>query len=193
MFRRTSIPRIACLTVSLPIFSRHMYIVIRPIMVASSSRVLVPFGVELVPFGVPLEQRSEPPVCTLHATPNWNLASRYSSWPKLLRTIAYLYPFLNGFRRSKNLQATYLLPEEIQNAKRYWLKTTQSTMFPNEIVALTHKHLVQPKNSPLFLNPYMDDGLIRGSFHRACLSRAIRNPISHAHSLLVLIIQHHHL
>jgi len=102
-------------------------------MIASSSRVLVPFG-------VPLEQRSEPPA--LHATPNWNLASRYSSWLKLLRTIAYLYPFLNGLRRSKNPQATYLLPEEIQNAKRYWLKTTQSTMFPNEIVALTHKHLV---------------------------------------------------
>jgi len=66
-------------------------------------------------------------------------------------------------------------------------------MFPNEIVALTHKYLVQPKNSPLFLNSYMDDGLIRGSFHRAYLSGAIRNPISHAHSLLVLIIQHHHL
>jgi len=37
----------------------------------------------------------------------------------------------------------------------------QSTMFPNEIVALTHKHLVL-KNNPLFVfNPYMDDGLIR--------------------------------
>ena len=64
----------------------------------------------------------------------------YSSWSKLLRTTAYLYHFLNRLRRSKNLQAdtATLLPEEIQNAKR-WLKTMQSTIFSNEIAALTHK------------------------------------------------------
>jgi len=187
------IPQTARLAVLLSIFSRHMLYGGQVLMGLHYPLKSWPNSCPSVSFDILLEQRSEPPVCALHTTLNWNLASRYSSWPKLLRTIAYLYPFLNGFRRSKNLQATYLLPEEIQNAKRYWLKTTQSTMFPNEIVALTHKHLVQPKNSPLFLNPYMDDGLIRGSFHRACLSRAIRNPISHAHSLLVLIIQHHHL
>jgi len=138
---------------------------------------------------------SEPPVCTLHATPTWDLASRYSSWPKLLRTTALyysLYRFLNRFRRSKKPANTAtLLPEEIQNAKCYWLKTMLSNMFPNEN-ALKHKRLVS-KNSPIFvLNPYMDkDGLIRirGRLRRVCLPGATRNPIV-LHPLLILI-QHH--
>ena len=89
----------------------------------------------------------------------WDLALFFM--PKLLRTTVYLYRFLNRLRHSKNPQANTvtLLPEKIQNAKCYWLKTMQSNMFPNEI-ALKHKRLVL-KNSPLFvLNPYMnEDGL----------------------------------
>ncbi|KYN12098.1 hypothetical protein ALC57_15733 [Trachymyrmex cornetzi] len=95
----------------------------------------------MVPTEISLEQLPEPPECALHATPNWDRASRYSSWPQLLRITAYLYRFLNRLRRSKNPLMTIatLLPEEIQNAKRYWLKTMQSDMFPNEIVALNQK------------------------------------------------------
>ena len=76
---------------------------------------------------VAFEQHLEPPVYALHATPNWDLASRYSSWPKLLRTTTYLYRFLNRFRRSKKQanNATLLL-EEIQNAKRYSKSCSQS-------------------------------------------------------------------
>jgi len=73
----------------------------------------------------------------------------------------------------------------------------QSDMFLNEIAALKHQRLV-PKNSLLsVLNPYMDeDGLIAipGRLRRACLPGATRNSIVlHAHPLLILIIQHHHL
>jgi len=119
-------------------------------------------------------------------------------WPKLLRSIAYLYCFLNRFRCSKNSQANiaiYLLSEEIQIAKRYWLKTIQAIMFPNEIAALTHKRLV-PKNSPLFvLNPYMDeDGFVRGRLRRGCLPGATRNLIVlHAHPRLFSTISTHYL
>jgi len=165
--------------------------VVRPSIVASSSRVLA----ELVPFGT-LRCSSRTTLRIIQyvpCTPNWDLASRYSSWSKLLRTTDYLYRFLNRLRRSKNLQANTatLLHEEIQNAKRYWLKIMQSIMFLNKIAALRHKRLVS-KNSPLYvLNPYRDEnGLVRiqGRLRRAYLLGAMRNSIVlHAHPLLVLI------
>jgi len=74
---------------------------------------------------------------------------------------AYLYRFLN--RHSKNPQDnTALLPEEIQNAKRYWLKTMQLDMFLNETVVLKHQCPI-PKNCSLSVVncPYMNKhGLI---------------------------------
>jgi len=130
---------------------RDTCFMIRPFM-ASSSRVLA----ELMPSNVSFEQRSNPPY--VPCTPNWDFVSRYSLWPKLLRTTAYLYRFLNRLWLFKNPQANIaiLLPEKIQNAKRYWLKIMQSIMFPDEIAALIHKRLI-PKNSPLFLNSYMEN------------------------------------
>jgi len=100
-------------------------------------------------------------MCVLHATPQWDLASRYSSWPKLLRITAYFYRFLSRLRLSKHSNIAFLFPEEIQNAKRY-SKTMQSDMFPNEIAGLKQKRLV-PKSSPLsVLNSYINEnGLIR--------------------------------
>ncbi|XP_018371806.1 PREDICTED: uncharacterized protein LOC108766801 [Trachymyrmex cornetzi] len=158
-----------------------------------------PNSCPLLPAEIPLEQRPEPPGCASHTTPDWDLASRYSSWPKLLRITAYLYRCLNRVRRTKNPQSdtAILISEEIQTAKRYWLKIMQSDLFSNEIVALNQKRAVS-KSSPLsILNPYMDeDGLIRirGRLRRAYLPGATKNPIVlHAHPLLVLIIQHHHL
>jgi len=38
------------------------------------------------------------PVCTLDSVSCWDLDSRYSSWPELLRITAHLYRFLNRFR-----------------------------------------------------------------------------------------------
>ncbi|KYN39315.1 hypothetical protein ALC56_06302, partial [Trachymyrmex septentrionalis] len=58
--------------------------------------------------------RPESPMCVLHATPQWDLASRYSSWPKLLRITAYLYRFLSRLRLSKHSNIASLFPEEIQ-------------------------------------------------------------------------------
>ncbi|XP_018392979.1 PREDICTED: uncharacterized protein LOC108772033 [Cyphomyrmex costatus] len=152
-----------------------------------------------VPSNAPLEHRSDPPVCALHATSTWDLESRYSSWPKLLRITAYLYHFLNRLRACKDSQfcAVTLIPKKIQQAKSYWLGRMQSHMFPSEIAALNQQRPL-PKNSPLStLNPYLDkEGLIRlrGRLRRANLPGATKNPlVLRSHPLVVLIIQHHHL
>jgi len=75
---------------------------VKPSMVVSFFRVLA----KLVPFGT-LRCSSRTTLRTLNMClaryANWDLASRYSSWPKLLRTTIYMYRFLNRFRRSKNL------------------------------------------------------------------------------------------
>ena len=153
MFRRTPIPRTVHLAVSFSIFSRYVLYGGQAlhhscIILSSLSRTR---ALRYLPMFLSNNAQNFRYVsCTLRPI----RISHYSSWPKLLWTIAYLYRFLNPLRRSKNPQANIatLLPDEIQNAKRYWLKTMQSTMFPNEIAALT---CLVPKKSSLYaLNPY---------------------------------------
>jgi len=87
MFRLTPIPR----TVHhMPlIFSRHILYHDQIL----HSCIILP---SLVPFStLRYSSRTTPRTSGMHATLNWNLASRYCSWPKLLRITAYLYRFLN--------------------------------------------------------------------------------------------------
>ncbi|XP_029171148.1 uncharacterized protein LOC114940595 [Nylanderia fulva] len=152
-----------------------------------------------IPAETALEQRSQPPIHSLHVTPSWDLASRYSSWPRLLRITAYLYRFLYRLRSSKSASSSQAIlhPEEIQKAKHYWLRVMQSEMFSVEISTLQRQLPLQKTSSLSTLNPYLDaDGLlrIRGRLRHACLSETTKNPlVLRAHPLLVLIIQHHHL
>ncbi|XP_071577161.1 uncharacterized protein [Temnothorax nylanderi] len=152
-----------------------------------------------LPPGTPLEERREQPAHTLHATPSWDLSSRFSSWPKLLRITAYLYRFLLRRRSIPPIDgySARLLPDEIQRAKHYWLKTMQAEMFPHELAALKNSKAL-PKTSPLSpLNPYLDpDGLIRvgGRLRHTCLPGTTKNPIVlRSHPLLPRLIEHHHL
>ncbi|XP_018392969.1 PREDICTED: uncharacterized protein LOC108772023, partial [Cyphomyrmex costatus] len=152
-----------------------------------------------IPSDVTLEQRSDPPVLSLLASPSWDLETRYSSWPKLLRVTAYLYRFITRLRAPNKTKPhiNTLLPEEIQKAKSHWLKRMQSDKFPKEIAALS-KQRPLPKGSALSsLNPYYDEeGLlrIRGRLRRSSLPGTAKNPIVlRAHPLVALLIRHHHL
>ncbi|XP_029170129.1 uncharacterized protein LOC114939860 [Nylanderia fulva] len=152
-----------------------------------------------IPAETALEHRSQPPIHSLHVTPSWDLASRYSSWPRLLRITAYLYRFLYRLRSSKSASSSQAIlhPEEIQKAKHYWLRVMQSEMFSVEISTLQRQLPLQKTSSLSTLNPYLDaDGFlrIRGRLRHACLSETTKNPlVLRAHPLLVLIIQHHDL
>ncbi|XP_029171730.1 uncharacterized protein LOC114941055 [Nylanderia fulva] len=124
----------------------------------------------------------------------WDLAFRFSSWPKLLRVTSYLIRFGNLARqRNQSLERSSRV-DEIAAAKAYWLRCIQAAMFPAELVCLAAK---RSKSSPLSsLNPSLsDDGLIRvrGRLRHARLPDSTKYPIVfRSHPLLFLIIDHHH-
>ncbi|XP_011687752.1 PREDICTED: uncharacterized protein LOC105449960 [Wasmannia auropunctata] len=145
----------------------------------------------------PLEERPQPSVPVFHSAPNWDLASRFSSWPKLLRVTAYLYRFLSRQKRSDSFSSASLQPDEIDKAKFYWLRSIQADMFPLELAALSRQSPLPKSSSLSSLNPYLDsDGLLRvgGRLRHARLPGATKNPIVvRSHPLLSLIIEHHHM
>ncbi|XP_076660111.1 uncharacterized protein LOC143363399 [Halictus rubicundus] len=138
-------------------------------------------------------------VVSMVSTPDpFDLASRYSSWPKLIRVIAYVQRFIKRLRSPPcGYETTALLPDEVASAKSHWLKRIQADTFPQELRALA-AHGTVPKSSPLSsLNPYLDsDGLIRakGWLSKAQLPETAKEPIIlRSHPLLSLLIHHTHL
>ncbi|XP_076651235.1 uncharacterized protein LOC143358169 [Halictus rubicundus] len=126
-----------------------------------------------------------------------NLASRYSSWPKLIRVTAYVQRFIKRLRsQPRGCTTTALLPDEVAEAKRHWLKRIQTDTFPQELRTLA-AHGTVPKPSPLSsLNPYLDsDGLIRakGRLSKAQPETENEPIILRSHPLLSLLIHHTHL
>jgi len=117
MFRRTPIPRIACLTVSLPIYSRHA------IWWSGSSWLdhLLESWSNSCP-SVFLSNNAHSPryvPCTVRLI---GISRRVILCGQNCYELPLICTFLNGLRRSKNPQAntaTYLLIEEIQNARCY--------------------------------------------------------------------------
>jgi len=113
------------------------------------------------------------PGITLRLHVRLHLDSLYS-WPILLRITAYLYRSLIRVRSSKTAlpYAANLRTEEIQKAKRYWLETIQSDMFPNKISALARQCPLPENRQLCALNPYFDEDeliRIRGGFRREAL------------------------
>ncbi|XP_043264164.1 uncharacterized protein LOC122404299, partial [Colletes gigas] len=104
----------------------------------------------------------------------WELETRYSSWPKLLRITAYLKRFVQNLRRKSgkaeltklespsNNAILVLTPDEISQSKLFWLKKIQSDVFQPELERLKASRRVSTSSSLISLNPYIDaNGLIR--------------------------------
>lgn len=131
----------------------------------------------------------------------FDLESRYSSWPKLIRITTYLYRFINRCRRTKLNPRTEpsdsaLKADECNRAKTFWIKYIQSESFPNEIMAMSKKHELPTKSKLLALRPFLDcNGIIRvgGRLRRAPLPYTMRHPILlAAHPLVTFIIDQAH-
>lgn len=132
----------------------------------------------------------------------WDLATRYSSWTRLLRVTAYLRRFGRNCRsRSERPNATAserrrvaLVPSEIRAAKFFWLRQLQSQSFPDERRCLAQSRPVAPRSPFASLAPYLDsDGLIRvgGRLENSALPAATKHPvITKSHPLLDLVIRH---
>jgi len=97
MFRQKPIPLTGIVRLAAPdMFEKHDLWWSSPpwgcIILLSVSRICA-FRYRPMSFSSNLE-----PVCILDSAPCWDLDSRYSSWPELLRITVHLYRFLNRFR-----------------------------------------------------------------------------------------------
>ncbi|XP_011883895.1 PREDICTED: uncharacterized protein LOC105571038 [Vollenhovia emeryi] len=147
----------------------------------------------------------EKKVLALHAftaPARWDLASRFSSWPKLVRVTAYLYKFLFSCKSRKQsfgsppLPSVALSSAGCARAKRFWVQYVQAELFFAEIQALRSGRSVAPKSSTASLSPFLDDnGVLRvgGRLRNAPLPYDVRHPVLLApHPVVRLIISHFH-
>ncbi|XP_011690496.1 PREDICTED: uncharacterized protein LOC105451622 [Wasmannia auropunctata] len=136
-------------------------------------------------------------------TVTWDLAFRYSSWPKLIRITAYVIRFTLRCRQKYTSRASTsphslaLSPHDCKQARLFWLKSIQREVFPEERHLLMKGHPLPARSSILSLNPFLDaDELIRvgGRLRNAPLSFNVKYPILlSSHSLVTLIIRQAHL
>ncbi|XP_039306398.1 uncharacterized protein LOC113005704 [Solenopsis invicta] len=160
-----------------------------------------PSPIAPTPAGELPEQRSEKTVNLVEQLEPWDLASRYSSWPKLLRVTAYILRFVSrdrslprGIQRDGSLS---LSAGEIRYARVFWLKYIQRDSFPLDRHALRSGKPLASKSSLNLLTPFLDEEeLIRvgGRLAHAPLPFTTKHPIVlTSHPLVELIVQNAHL
>lgn len=126
----------------------------------------------------------------------WDLASRYSSWPRLIRITAYLFKIQPCRHRKDDLKLSYsqthaLSSVECCSAKIFWIKQIQAELFLDEIRMLANGQNVASKSSIAALRTFLDpDGVLRvgGRLRHAPLSYRVRHPILLASHLLIKLI-----
>ncbi|XP_062538389.1 uncharacterized protein LOC134206677 [Armigeres subalbatus] len=95
--------------------------------------------------------------------------ARFSSWSRLLRTVAYALRFLNNTNKKQPLRTGLLSQTELQLAEETIFKVVQRETYPDEVVALANKtpnesgQEIIGKHSSIFqLMPMLDNsGLLR--------------------------------
>lgn len=111
----------------------------------------------------------------------WNLLNRYSDLNRLLRITAVCRRIIDRFRRKNNSFLTLpLTPQELENAKFYWVKVVQQHHFQPEIRTLSQGLPLQKSNPLLKLTPFMDsEGLLRigGRLKSSQLPASAKHPL----------------
>lgn len=87
--------------------------------------------------------------------------------------------------------------EEFYQAKLFWIRTMQASLFPIELISLQHQHRPLPRKSAILsLNPFIDnDKVIRvgGRLRNSSLSFRSKHPILLAvHPITHLIVRYMH-
>jgi len=162
-----------------------------------------PSPVILSPAGCLLERKVVKVAHFIATEEPWDLASRFSSWPKLLRVTAYIMRFVSRARshspppEGHGDGAVSLSALEIESARCFWLTSIQRESFPSERESLRAGKPLSSKSSLLSLNPFLDkEKLIRVGGRLACapLPLCARHPILLAsHPVTQLIVRHAHL
>ncbi|XP_029673836.1 uncharacterized protein LOC115241976 [Formica exsecta] len=132
-----------------------------------------PCNNERLPEETPLEEKINSLQCSQPYV-TWNLVSRYSSWPKLIRVTAYLIKFISSCDRNRSssfslLWSHYpasrsiaLSASDSNTARIFWIKKIQADVFPTKIHELSKNQSLSSRSSLLSLRPFLDrDGILR--------------------------------
>ncbi|XP_076660066.1 uncharacterized protein LOC143363353 [Halictus rubicundus] len=150
-----------------------------------------------------LEDSSESKVVhhSVVPAPTWDLDSRFSSWPKLIRVTAYIQRFVRNSRscRSDNRKrhpGRALSASECTAAKLFWLRRIQESQFAKAISSLSNGEPLPPKDPIESLHPFLDEtGLLRvgGRLRNSPLPHQSKHPVLLSpHPLVRLIIEQAH-
>ncbi|KAL3248979.1 hypothetical protein MRX96_056235 [Rhipicephalus microplus] len=86
----------------------------------------------------------------------------FSSCSRVVRLTAWVRRFVNNCRRGKERKGGPLRAEEVIDAERYWLTTTQGEAFSDDISNLKAQRPLHKGSPVLPLSPYLDgEGLMR--------------------------------
>ncbi|XP_064622573.1 uncharacterized protein LOC135484816 [Lineus longissimus] len=108
------------------------------------------------------------------------LFNRYSSWPRLLKAVAYLLRFLKWLHKKRPKMNDRLSPEELKAAERAILRCLQKRHYSNEINALRSNARITKQSSIFELEPYLDeDQLLRvtGRLKNASIPDPAKHPV----------------
>ena len=140
----------------------------------NNTAVLLTTDDEDIPSALTLTEQT--PILTgIHSVVDITLYSRYT---KLIRVTAFILRFVNNSRRPHTRKLSRLSVHELHEAEKMWLRSCQSTSYPEEIDNLQSKKgcLLMVKQLRLFLD---SDGYIRcgGRIHNAPVAELAKFPI----------------
>ena len=125
--------------------------------------------------------------------------THYSSWTKTVRVLARVMRFVDNCRLEQYFRATgTILPEEIREAEKYYIKSAQGEAFADELRGVTAGRQLATSSKLSPLNPVLDeDGLLRCNSrlqYADCLSWETKFPIilPKKHDVTKLIISDVH-
>ncbi|XP_049316979.1 uncharacterized protein LOC125779750 [Bactrocera dorsalis] len=125
--------------------------------------------------------------------------NRFSSFQRLVRTVAWVLRFVDNCRRRTQPNQCYgLTAQEVDNAKRLLCRIVQREAYAAEFQSIENGHDIAHDSTLLQLSPYIDEeGVLRvqGRIDAASwLSISTRRPIilPPDHAFTKLLVLHHH-
>ena len=146
----------------------------------------------------PSEMSQEPTEVVLKvSTESEEIFTRFSSFLRLVRVVAWIYRFANRARKKSTESSNQLMFQEVESAQRIIYHIAQGSIYSPEIQALRGRKAILSSSSILKLNPLLDeDGLLRvgGRLENSSLDFNSRHPIilPRQHRAVKLLVEHVH-
>ena len=123
---------------------------------------------------------------------------RYSSWPRLLRVMAWVLRFVKRLKKVKSDHqiSKAITLAELQEAGQEISRLAQRQVLQEDYSALVQGRQVKAQSKLANLSPTLVDGVIRvgGRIHRAPIAFDAAHPIilPREHPVSILIVRHYH-